>query len=80
MDNFDGRLEYASFLKTMERARAEAQPSIPQTLVEYAADLGDIQYRHLFLTYNEQPFFKGFINGGIEVGEVVVFVSPEMIK
>ncbi|XP_050431503.1 uncharacterized protein LOC126840058 [Adelges cooleyi] len=80
LNHVNTQLTYTSFLRTMERARAEAQPSIPQTLLGYAGNLSDPRYRHLFLTSSNEELYRGYIDGGVEAGEAVVFISPAMMK
>ncbi|CAI6362042.1 unnamed protein product [Macrosiphum euphorbiae] len=76
----ENRLEYTSFLRSMERAIAAAQPKIPNDLMEYAGDLVDPRYSHLFRTANGRAMFKGFVMGAPDAGSAVVFISPSLEK
>lgn len=64
----------------MERARADSQPKVPGTILEYAGTFDDERFKHLSLTYNGLNFYRGYINGGPEIGEAIIFISPALEK
>jgi len=64
----------------MERARKDGQPKIPTTMSEYAGCFNDGRYIQMFQTYNGQNMYRGYINGGPNGGEAVVFISPALEK
>ncbi len=64
----------------MERARRDAQPKIPLTMLEYAGCFNDERYSCMFQTYNGQNMYRGYINGGPDGGEAVLFISPALEK
>jgi len=64
----------------MERARSDAQPKIPTTMLEYAGCFNDVRYIHLFQTYNGQNMYRGYINGSPDGSKAVIFISPALEK
>lgn len=76
----EGRLEYSSLLRTIERTRATAKPKILGNLMEYVGHLVDARYVHLFRTGNGRAMFRRFVNGPPDVGSAVVFISPSLEK
>lgn len=64
----NGRLQYTSFLMTMERARRDAQSKISLTMLEYAGCFNDERYISMFQTYNGQNMYR----------EVLPYVSTRL--
>lgn len=73
-------LHYSTFVKYVERVRADSQPKVPGTILEYAGTFDDEMFKHLFLTYNGLNSYRGYINGGPEIREAIIFISPAMEK
>lgn len=45
----------------MERARRDAQPKIPLTMLEYAGCFNNERYSCMFQTYNGQNMYRGYM-------------------